>query len=144
MVEVTVIFITTSHSCSKNVPNYSDCTSIYLFKEGYMFKPLSERIYKFGDISDKANEMIAKTPFKVKKLLTTYGLSFIAIVEDLPSPNLFSYCRKSKINQWTKISINDLMISDNIEDKHTIVRFLELYKEGKFLDNLQFDGKNEK
>ena len=76
MVEVTIIFIT----ISPNVP-ITECTSIFLYKDRNIYKTMSELVKQCSNFNDKAKEMINKTPFKIKKIISTFGLSYIVIVE---------------------------------------------------------------
>lgn len=138
MVEVTIIFITTS-KCDQIVKNsennnsrilecFGNCTSIYLLKEGSVYRTLSETVYRCGSFEEKAKQIISKTPFKVKAVISTYGMSYIVIVEDLYINWNLTLFGRNDISGWNKIPIDLFNRIPNIEDKSIIERFLHLYR----------------
>ena len=142
MVEVTFIFITISSNVT-GITEFSDCTSIFLFKDKNIYKTISEIVNKCSNFNDKAKEIINKTPFKIKKILATFGLSYIVIIEKNKKDNkfisLFFRIKKSKKYEdknWIEIPISSFMTMDDIIDKNTILNFLDLYRKGKYFEIL--------
>lgn len=101
MVDVTVIFIT------------EPTKSIFLFKENDILKTITKRVYKCSSFVDIVKEIISMTSFKIKKLYSTYGMSYIAIVSNTDE-------------KWKLYDISSL---NEIEDKKTILGLIKVFNE---------------
>lgn len=119
MVEVSILFITIDANCS----------SIYLLNKSKKYTILTEKILKCPNFEVKINEMIASTPFNVKRVIYTFGMSAIAIL-DSNKP----FKRLSSKNNWSTFTVDEVAEHVDINDYHHIMSFLSILKNHCFFE----------
>lgn len=122
MVEVSVLFVVLNSPISelKSV----NCTSLYLINLGSRCTILTERVLKCSSFETKINEMIAKTPFIVKRILYTFGMSAIAIIDSRKFLNWFTI--NTFKNKWVAFTLEDIHENLDGDELHTVRKFLDI------------------
>lgn len=130
MVEVSVLFLVVNGPI--NDIEFVNSASFYLIKEDKRYTMLTERVLKCHNFKIKIDQMIASTPFNVKRILYTFGFSAIAIVDNNKS---FNWLSTSIINKkWAIFNLNESYKYVNGDDYRIIKNFLNIIKYGKFFE----------
>lgn len=131
MVEVSVLFVVLNGPINKL--QSVTCSSLYLLESDSKYTILTERVLKCQSFEAKINEMIAKTPFNVKRILYTFGMSAIAIVDyDRP----FNWVSTSTIrHNWGLFSIQEVYKYIDGSEMRTIHNFLDIFDKGRYFEH---------
>lgn len=127
MVEVSILFVVINGHINETV----DCASFYLIDKGSNYTMLTERVLKCQKLESKITEMINSTPFNITRVLYTFGMSAIAIV-DTNKP--FDWLSKSNNREWEIFNLEEASRHINANDYDHIEKFLEIMKSGKFFE----------
>jgi hypothetical protein len=124
MVEVSILFVILDNQ------NIVNCSSLYLIDKGKKYTILTEKVLKCQNFEIKIDEMIASSPFNVKRVLYTFGMSAIAILDSNKPFN-----RLSTLNNWGVFTMDNVIDYVDTVDYHHILNFIDILKTHRFFES---------